>query len=449
MEWLNERLVFSLLIFPIRFSDEEAILEPAPATSTPVARGRHVQEIAGVTLVNFLGQASWLVTVFLLARHLSRESFGYLMLWQYALNLLGAGALLGFQNAVLRRWPRERLAHYQWHSLFRPLGVLACVTAVLISIVFHFLYHSPIRDAICLFIAGSAIGFSFLPVTLLQIFRKYSLAQFLYTSWRPALLIATLLLIALGSLSVPHVILTFAVSGVLQLAGTLLATGRAQEGKASIPIRPMIPDAVAFTGLHMAALLSLRLDSFTMPKLLNLDALGLYSAASVWALTGYQLAGMALGQVLNPKLASAEPVPIRKLVLIASLVGAAAGGLLIALSGRVLPLAFGPQYVGDHRSLVALLALAGLLQTLYVFPSSRIGILASRPRLYGFAGLSFLSIGIGFLFLFLLVPRFGITGAAGAAVLIWAWRTGTAWWISARDKSGSVIDGETGSGLGR
>ena len=394
---------------------------------------RDFQEIASVGAVTFVSQASWLLTLFLLARHLPREGFGYLTLWQYALNLLWAGGILGFQNAILRNWPRERLVSHRRHKLFLPLGTLACMTAIVISGAFHLLYGSPINDSIFLFVAGVGLGFSILPVTILQIFRKFSLAQSIYSLWRPGLFLFTLILLSLGTVTLTRLFVGMALLALLQLTLAVLAAWPLPRGNEPITLRPMIPDALAFTGLHMAALLSLRLDAFTMPKLLDLDSLGLYSATTVWALTGYQLAGTALSQVLNPKLASGEPVPVTKWLFAVITLGTLAGGLLVAFSNWVLPAVFGPQYVGNHRALVAVLALSGLFQTLYVIPSSRIGILSTRRVLYGFAGLSFLSVGVGLLLLIFLVPRFGLTGAALASALTWIWRVAIAWWVAARE----------------
>jgi O-antigen/teichoic acid export membrane protein len=177
-------------------------------------------------------------------------------------------------------------------------------------------------------------------------------------------------------------------------------------------------------------MLILRLDSFFLPKLLDLDALGLYSALSFVTLTGYGVVSLAVGQVLNPKLASREPVPLRAITLVILIGGTAAGLALAAAANRLLPLVFGERYAGDHAAVVAVLAAAGVLQVLYAIPSSRIGILASRRTLRAFLIISLTSLAADAALLTWLVPRAGLLGAAGATACTWAWRTGGAWLVA-------------------
>jgi hypothetical protein len=54
------------------------------------------------------------------------------------------------------------------------------------------------------------------------------------------------------------------------------------------------------------------------------------------------------------------------------------------------------------------------------------------------------SVAIGLSLLLVLVPRYGLTGAAGASALTWVLRAGTAWWVAGRGSVG--IDGNVGLG---
>jgi O-antigen/teichoic acid export membrane protein len=403
-----------------------------------------LQDIGAVTGVALLGQASWLLTVFILARHLPREEFGRFMLWVYAVNLLGSGALLGYPSALLRGWPRHRLGESRWPRILLPLSALCLGIGALVSAGFTLLYRVEPANAGFLFLAGVSIGFSLLPVTLLQIFRRYALGQALYSLWRPALLVLALGLFLLGRLSVISVAGCLAGLGILQAGLAVFFLRGIPRGTHPMPLRGMAVDAAAFAGLQLAAILAMRLDSFAMPRLLDLDALGLYSAMGVWSLTGYQIASLAVGQVLNPRLASSEHVPWGRLVATILGLGALASLALVLLGNRALPMLFGAKYGGDHRVVIGILAATGLLQTLYVLPSSRIGILASRPRLFSFLAVSVGSVAIGLSLLLVLVPRYGLTGAAGASALTWVLRAGTAWWVAGRGSVG--IDGNVGLG---
>jgi O-antigen/teichoic acid export membrane protein len=192
----------------------------------------------------------------------------------------------------------------------------------------------------------------------------------------------------------------------------------------------MTPDAAVFSGLFVTAMLILRLDSFFLPRLLDFDALGLYSVLSLIALTGYGIVSLAVSQVLRPKLASREPLPWRGLT--ATIVGGGLGvGLILAaLSPKLIPFLFTDRYAGDHRLVFSLLVVAGVLQVLYAIPSSRIGILAPSRILRAYLLLSVTSLAVDAALLLWLVPVWGLAGAASATAFTWLWRTGGAWIVS-------------------
>ncbi len=383
--------------------------------------------MGSVSAVTLATLAAYLVAVLLLGRSLPRDRFGYLTLWVYALNLLGAASLLGFPNAVLRHLPRERLRESRWPSLYPSMAALNVAVCAAGALVFRALYAASWWDAGALFVASASVGFSLLPVTMLQIFRRFAIAQAIYTLWRPVLLATTLLLLLRGDLTERPLLAAVAAAGIAQLGLALVAMRREPRGETPVRLREMAPDAAVFSGLYVTAMLILRLDSFFLPKLMDLDALGLYSALSFLMLTGYGVVSLALGQVLSPKLASREPVPLGALTAILAAGGIAVGLALAAASNTLLPFLFGDRYAGDHRTAAAALALAGLLQMLYAVPSSRIGVLASARTLRLFLPLSLTSLAVDAALLWLLVPRWGITGAAAASAFTWLWRTAGAW----------------------
>jgi len=163
----------------------------------------------------------------------------------------------------------------------------------------------------------------------------------------------------------------------------------------------------------------------------------LYSALTFFTLTGYGVLAIAVGQVLRPALASRESMPLRKLTW-----GLAGGGLVVGVvltlvSPTLVPAVFSERYAGDHRVVVAILSLAGVLQMLYALPSSRIGTVSPPRTLRAFVPVSLSAVAVDLVLLWILVPRYGLTGAAAASAITWAWRTGTAWLTEL-----AVIDGK-------
>jgi len=390
--------------------------------------------LGSVTGVTVLTLGAYLIAVLFLGRKLSREDFGYFNLWVSALNVLGSISLLGFPNALVRNYPRDRLARSAWPRLGRPFVALTLLVCAIGTAIFDMIYHLNARDALWLFAASAFVGQTQHPTTVLQVFRRFSVAQGLQTLWRPLMLLGVLGLLAthrLGVLWMPPVI---AVAGLLQLLISEWAARSAPRGPDAISLRDMWGDATVFSGLYVAAILLTRLDSFFLAKLLDLDALGLYAALSFFTLTGYGVVSIAVGQVLRPKLASGEHIGTRRLTWGLAGLGGAVGVVLAFLSPWLMPAVFSSRYAGDHRVIVALLALAGLFQVLYAVPSSRIGVVSSTKSLRIFLPVSLSALVVDAVLLLWLVPRFGLAGAALASALTWLWRAATAWIVAGRER---------------
>jgi O-antigen/teichoic acid export membrane protein len=390
--------------------------------------------LSSVTGVTVLTLGTYLIAVLFLGRKLSREDFGYFNLWVSALNVLGSISLLGFPNALVRNYPRDRLARSAWPRLGRPLAALTLLVCAIGTAIFDMIYHLNARDALWLFAASAFVGQTQHPTTVLQVFRRFSLAQGLQTLWRPLMLLGVLGLVATNRLGVPWMPPLIAVAGLLQLLISEWAARSAPRGPDAISLRDMWGDAMVFSGLYVAAILLTRLDSFFLAKLLDLDALGLYAALSFFTLTGYGVVAIAVGQVLRPKLASREHIGTRRLTWGLAVLGGAIGVVLALSSTWLVPAVFSSRYAGDHRVIVALLASAGLFQVLYAVPSSRIGVVSSTKSLRVFLPVSLSALVVDAVLLLWLVPRFGLAGAALASALTWLWRAASAWVVAGREK---------------
>jgi len=392
-----------------------------------------VLTLGSVTVVTVLTLGAYLVAVLFLGRKLSREDFGYFNLWVSGLNVLGSISLLGFPNALVRNYPRDVLARSAWPRLGRPLVALTLLVCAMGTAIFDWIYHLNARDALWLFAASAFVGQTQHPTTVLQVFRRFSIAQGLQTLWRPLMLVGVVALWALHRLGVGWMPPLIALAGLVQLVASEWAARSAPRGSESITLRDMWSDAMVFSGLFVAATLLTRLDSFFLAKLLDLDALGLYSALSFFTLTGYGVVSIAVGQVLRPKLASREHVGTKKLTWGLAIFGGAIGLVLAWISPWLMPAVFSSRYAGDHRLVVACLALAGLFQVLYAVPSSRIGVVSSTKSLRLFFPVSLSALVVDAVLLWWLVPRYGLAGAALASALTWIWRASSAWMVASRE----------------
>ncbi len=384
--------------------------------------------VGGVTLLTL---AAYLLATLIMSRSFTRSEFGYMNLWINSLNLIAIASLVGFPNALLRHVPRQELERSDWPRLGRALTGVGAGVALAGTLLYHVLYSHRVLDTLCLGVAALVLGQSLFPVTVLQILRRFAVAQLLNTLWRPGMLVGVLALAAWGALT-PSAVFAVVVAAVVMGRGLLAwVLRRSPRGAAPIGIRGLTPDALVFASLYVSAVLVSRLDAFALPRMLGLDPMGTYSTLVFVSLTGFTVAGLAVGQVLNPLLASGDRVPWGRLTTLIVVAGGAGAVVLALLADWGVPLVFGELYRGEHTRVVLVLGAAGVLQVLYALPSSRIGIQASTRVLRGFVGLSLTSLAVDAVLLVWLVPRHGLLGAATATALTWVWRTGGAWAVAA------------------
>jgi O-antigen/teichoic acid export membrane protein len=383
---------------------------------------------AGVLVASL---AAYVLGTVILGRNLPREQFGLVTLWINAFNLLGAAALLGFPNAFLRHYTAKRLGNSKYHIAFWRLAFLSVLVAAGGAAIFEKIYTPPSGASLLLFAGATGLGLSSLPVTWLTIFKRITLGQAVYTLWRHAFLLAAVIIFVFKTGgSWQRVVGLVALTALGQVVLAILSLKRQPGGPESIKLRPMIPDAALMAVLFVASMFMVRLDTFFLPKLLSFDALGLYGAMGFLMLTGYGVVSLALGQVMNAKLANRETVPFRTVGLAVAVGGIGLGVCLALLEPIILPAVYGEDFSGDYRKIALLMAASGTFQVLYAIPSSRLGVLAPKRGLVFLLCLSLSCVALGAVLLVWFVPRWGLEGAALATATVWTYRFFSAWILS-------------------
>ena len=375
---------------------------------------------AGVLMASL---AAYMLGTVILARHLPRSELGQITLWVNALNLLGAASLFGFPNAFLRHFSAKELGKADYLSAMLRLTPLALVISAVGAWIFYQLYDLSVLEVSLLMIGAAALGLCSLPVTLLTIFKRVTLGQVIYTVWRHSFLIASVFVVLAG-LGRAWTLVAGAVSAValLQVFLGIRALKTQPSGQGRIRLVRILPDAALMSGLFVASVLIMRLDNFFVAKLIDFDSLGLYGALGFFMLTGYGIVSLALGQILNAKLANRESVPFRTVAFLAAVGGVGVGSLLAVMEPLVLPAVYGEMYAGDFKRIAFLMVISGTLQVLYAIPSSRLGVLGPKQGLVYTLFIGLASVMLGTSLLFWLVPKWGLEGAALATASVWAFR---------------------------
>lgn len=162
-----------------------------------------------------------------------------------------------------------------------------------------------------------------------------------------------------------------------------------------------------------------RLDQFLMSALIGLDELGYYAVAVSYAMVLFPLSG-AFAMVTFPQVAGSEEHTARRTIwraLTWTLVVSGAGALVLALvCPAIMPLLFGPNYQSSIYPAVVLLGGTVFLGGNYVLSDGLRGL--GAPLLVSVAEMFGVVITVSGLFI--LLPQFGIRGAAWVSLLSYA-----------------------------
>ncbi|MDZ4804414.1 MAG: oligosaccharide flippase family protein [Candidatus Eisenbacteria bacterium] len=384
-------------------------------------RGLAVQ-IGTVSLIGVLTQLAFLIANVILGRNLSPGDFGRADLANKLINLSGYLGLFGLNAALLRAMPRHDLPRFDWPAAAPRVGLIAGMVALSAGVLAARLYGLSVWQAGLLSAAALFLSLSIAASSILAIDRRFALAQWLQQLWRPALLLGTLSLLLAGQLSLTSVLCLYATAGLLQVFLAAFAIRGVPRGGEPLPMGRLLREGAIFFGLFLTSSLMLRLDAFFLAGLISAEALGRYAAASNIALTGYGILAAGVAQVVTPRIVSGEGLGLRRLLIGLTVLAGGAGALLTWIGSPLLHLIYGGQYGGDFQHLLGLLCLAGIIQVAYVVPSAWLGAVASEKALRLFLAVNILSLGINVILNTLLIPRFGLEGAALATAASWAWR---------------------------
>lgn len=389
----------------------------------PVPESRRLlKQIGTVSLITGLSQVAYLLANIVLGRGLTQAQFGLVTLANNVINLTAYLSLLGLNSALTRAVPQSELREMNWRGhIGRVAGLAALISAATCGLAGAIYHFTPLETGL-MALASWLFGLSIAGSSLLAIERRFAASQFWPNLWRGVLLVAAGTLMLGGRIQSLPILASYVVAGLAQVGGLWLALRPLRGGPRPLPGARLLKEGMLFFGLFLTSTLMLRLDAFLLAGLVSTAALGQYSAAANIALTGYGVLSLGIAQVLMPRLASGEPLQLRRLLLLLLLAGGGAAVALTFFGSPLIQFLYANRYPADYRNLLALLCAAGLVQVIYVVPSALLGARAPVPMLRSFLLVNLVSVGINAGLNLLLIPRFGLEGAAMATLLSWVWR---------------------------
>lgn len=383
---------------------------------------RLFRQIGTVTLITGATQLAFLIATLLLGREMSQAEFGRFNLANMIINLTASLGLVGLNSAVVRALPKQEFERTNWRADIPRVVLVAFAVVGSVTVAAGALYRFPPLETALMVAAGWLFSLSLAGSSVLTIQRRFASSQLWLYLWRVVLLVGAGALLVSARLHTTSILVLYVLAGVAQLGGLVFALRPHRGGDHPLPAARLVREGLLFFGLFLTSTMMLRLDSFLIAGLVDAAALGRYSAASTIALTGYGVLSLGISQVLTPRVASGEPLHLRRL-LGWLVTGGVLGVVGLTLFGTpLIHVLFAHRYFGDYRAVFALLSAAGLVQLVYVVPSALLGVRAPLPLLRSFLLVNVVSVAINALLNLALIPRFGLAGAAAATLLSWLWR---------------------------
>ncbi len=320
-------------------------------------------------------------------------------------------------------------------------SVISVAGWVLAPLIADIVFHKPegtllIRAAVA---AGGLVSFYNAIVAFYRQRQRFFVVAVLMPAFNAIILMALGGLMVAGSTldaaSLAYVYVLAAVALALISAGHLLTIRLSMGARPWAQLVNFFRVAAPLLGASVVAQIANRLDVFFLASYVAFADLGHYGVAIRIAAVLGMVSG-AFGTILVPKAAAAihDPIRLRRYLFIggfySALFTAAAAALLVFIE-PVATLLFGEQYRGVEEIAVVLIVTTGLRA--YTIPFS--AIIQCGPRPVNMVYLSVVRFVVAALLLTVLVPRFGIMGAAygvaitGAVTLIATCATAflTAW----------------------
>jgi O-antigen/teichoic acid export membrane protein len=396
-----------------------------PVTTEKSVRGNFIWTSAG----NAVYAACQWGMVSVLAKLGSAEIVG-----EYALGVAIATPVLMLAQLNLRSVLATDVVREHRFRDYRNLRAVSLVLALLAVAVIAFSGHRG-AEAFVIVLVGMALALEWASDVYHGLLQQQDHMERIAVSMaaRGVLSLATLavVLVSTGSLIAALSGVLIARLAVLVLFDSTFATWDCAEPRAPEPAGMRQPLRILYTAFPLGVVLMLGSLTINIPRYfiaqeMGTHALGIYSAIASITMAGNLLVN-ALGQAATPRLArlysEANRAGVKRLSLQLCALGIVLGGCgwaVCALIGRrVLALCFGPEYAA-HNDLLMMLALSAAA----AFVASLLGYAITACRRFREQmPLQLASVMATAAGCFLLIPRFGLIGAAigfGAGPLVQA-----------------------------
>lgn len=383
--------------------------------------------ILGTVITSGLGALFFIV----LARNLGPAEFGILMVLITTAVLIADILDVGINTTLVRFVSHSLAANGKALYQYISLGFFCKTIIWLVVLVFGIILSRPIsqllqnsqvlRDLLVYsFVGAGGIALLSISLAIIQAYQRFYVYNFIQILTNLMRILILLLIIQVGLLSIKSVMTLYLLIPLVGLLISLyfLPMQKILRSKYSIGnFSKMFKFSKWVALFTVIGVISSKMDTFLNARLVNNYDLGLYAVANQLIMVAPQVVS-SIGAVIAPKFSSfnkkSDMITYFKKVQIFVLGLALTGFLVIPIASYLIPILLGGVYLQSvpifiillSATMISLIALPTHVSIIYYF---------SRPDIFSRLSLGnfIIMFGVGYL----MISRYGITGAALTVVI--------------------------------
>ncbi|MCA9405971.1 MAG: oligosaccharide flippase family protein [Candidatus Omnitrophica bacterium] len=395
------------------------------------------KKVGVVFIVLAVAAVCELLATIMLGRYLPADEFGKFKFIHTIVLMCSALLLFGQNTAIFRVIRKNNFGRYAWRRfVFQCLAFSAIIGFCVVFAVGRF--YNLEKEILFIFFAFlCAVGVELLSA-ILRADEQYS-RSILVTKFNAILFFISIVVLFL--FFQPHdlnLILYFYIGVFLcSLLFGIFSTRTIESGKEDFPLKAIKEGGWLFL-IAISYSFLIQIDQFFIAKMMGYEELAGY-VAIISVTRGFELLAVALRFVLVPRYSQEPNRSIRADTLKACM---AAAGLVVlyVIGGKFLLHVFFKGKFDHVAGLLNFFMAIGFFRVVYTIPAGMIdGRVSSRFLRLFFVG-CLMGVVLHMAGDFILIPLFGLQGAATSALVAWVFRIGIAYTIVYKEKRERLTD---------
>ncbi len=384
-------------------------------------------KIGSVSFIFALVMVLAMLSNIILGNVLSQEDFGHFHLIRTIILFIAPLAIWGQSIAAARYFSQNDISQFRWGKAFIKIMLVVMVLVILSVIIVHFVYHLSLPYLVSIgFAIFATCGTLFLS-NVVRSQQRYSQAILMFSGFRILFFLLLVVIYFYTKLTTASAVFAFIAVIVLMMIFNLIFTFKTvPRGNTDVP-NEMHTTGLLLMGIDASVDLFASLDSLVIPKILGLEALGLYAATMVPTQI-FKVLNKSSKYVWVPEFGRNGNIRFKKLNAAVALVAAFLVISLAAFAHPILDLLYHGKY-NEGVPLFRVLVIVGALRLFYSLGSSVVMGKLGKEALKYHLGFTLFTVALYAFLLVTFLRTFGLMGAGYALVIITIVRVLTTYYV--------------------